>query len=186
MPAARTDKSHLGHHQRADQFLGHVLPPAPVSDAASRNRWIPDSQSVLTGTTSHQHYRPPHQPPGHDLVIDLNRPGTLRVLTSSGLGQQNASTRRCCSPIRRVSRLSVNTLACGGPGRPRLPRLGKRGLTPVGPRSPASKPVESANLVRLPEQCPQPSLLRTDCRSGKDVLAGFLLRFANRGGAGSE
>jgi len=21
-----------------------------------------------TGTTSHQHYRPPHQPPGHDLV----------------------------------------------------------------------------------------------------------------------
>ena len=29
--------------------------------------------SVLTGTTSHQHYRPPHQPPGHDLVIDLKQ-----------------------------------------------------------------------------------------------------------------
>src|SRR5215218_7892883 len=28
--------------------------------------------SVLTGTTSHQHYPPPHHLPGHDLVIDLN------------------------------------------------------------------------------------------------------------------
>ena len=90
-----------------------------------------------------------------------------------------------------------------------LPRLGKRGLsrhdTPesyhpnktgqdasqlsssrqhvdesVGPGSQAIQAVESANLVRLPKQCPQPSLLRTDCRSGKDVHAGFLLRFANR------
>ena len=26
-----------------------------------------------TGTTSHQHYRPPHQPPGHDLVIGLTQ-----------------------------------------------------------------------------------------------------------------
>src|SRR5829696_68680 len=76
------------------------LPPAPVSDAASQNRRNPDSQSVLTGTTSHQHYRSPHQPPGHDLVIDLKGPGKIRVLTGSGLGQQNASTRRCCSPIR--------------------------------------------------------------------------------------
>jgi hypothetical protein len=28
-----------------------------------------------TGTTSHQHFRPPQQPPGHDLVIDLKGQG---------------------------------------------------------------------------------------------------------------
>src|SRR5215212_731636 len=44
------------------------LPPAPVSDDASRNRWIQTHNQYSTGTTSHQHYRPPHQPPGHDLV----------------------------------------------------------------------------------------------------------------------
>src|SRR5215218_9567007 len=47
------------------------LPPAPVSDDASRNRWIHTHNQCSTGTTSHQHYRPPHRPPGHDLVIDL-------------------------------------------------------------------------------------------------------------------
>jgi hypothetical protein len=47
------------------------LPPAPVSDDASRNRWIQTHNQCSTGTTSHRHYRPPHQPLGHDLVIDL-------------------------------------------------------------------------------------------------------------------
>ena len=56
-----------------------------------------------TGTTSHQHYQPPHQPPGHDLVIDLNRPGSTAVLTGSRLGQQHASRDSCCSPIRDVA-----------------------------------------------------------------------------------
>jgi hypothetical protein len=46
---------------------------------------------VLTGTTSHQHYQPPHQPPGHDLVIDLRpRARENKVLTDSRLGQQHA------------------------------------------------------------------------------------------------
>jgi hypothetical protein len=44
------------------------LPPAPVSDDASRNRWIQTHNQCSTGTTSHRHYRPPHQPLGHDLV----------------------------------------------------------------------------------------------------------------------
>ncbi|HEU4910034.1 MAG TPA: DUF6653 family protein, partial [Propionibacteriaceae bacterium] len=54
-----------------------------------------------TGTTSHQHYQPPHQPSGHALVIDL-RP-RARGLWSAH--RQPARTTACrkacyCSPIR--------------------------------------------------------------------------------------
>jgi hypothetical protein len=45
-----------------------------------------------TGTTSHQHYRPPHQPPGHDLVIDLTKARHNGVLTDSRSGQQHAGS----------------------------------------------------------------------------------------------
>ena len=75
------------------------LPPAPVSDAASRNRRNPDSQSVLTGTTSHQHYQPPHQPPGHDLAIDLKKAWGFTVLTGSQLGQQHAGQATVAVPL---------------------------------------------------------------------------------------
>jgi len=84
----------------ADQFSGHVLATGTSLGRRAAEPVDPHSQSVLTGTTSHQHYRPPHQPPGHDLVIDLRQARGKKVLTGSGLGQQNASTMRCCSPIR--------------------------------------------------------------------------------------
>ena len=57
--------------------------------------------SVLTGTTSHQHSRPPHQPPGHDLVIDLNRARRLQCSPATGSDNSIHHRRRdCCSPIR--------------------------------------------------------------------------------------
>ena len=55
-----------------------------------------------TGTTSHQHYRPPHQPPGHDLVIDLKQGQARAVLTG-----RPARTTECLNegtvavPMRR-------------------------------------------------------------------------------------
>src|SRR6476620_4820726 len=92
-----------------------TAPPSSGSDQQGTNRGedlLQPNGSVLNGTTSHQHYRPPHQPPGHDLVIDLNGPGKTRVLTGSGLGQHNASTRRCCTPIR-LAGLARNAEAAG-------------------------------------------------------------------------
>ena len=55
--------------------------------------------SVLTGTTSHQHYRPPHQPPGHDLVIDLNRPGEKKCSPAAGSGNRMPQRGAAAVPL---------------------------------------------------------------------------------------
>jgi len=55
------------------------------------------------GTTSHQHYRPPHQPPGHDLVIDLTQ-GQAKLKCSPTAGSDNSMPEgRYCSPIRAIN-----------------------------------------------------------------------------------
>src|SRR4051794_27458046 len=57
--------------------------------------------SVLTGTTSHQHYRPPHHLPGHDLVIDLKRPAKMQCSPTAGSDNSMPWRSDCCSPIRQ-------------------------------------------------------------------------------------
>ena len=45
---------------------------------------------MLAGTTSHQHYRSPHQPPGHDLVIDLKTKAQGFTKCSPTAGSDNS------------------------------------------------------------------------------------------------
>ena len=52
-----------------------------------------------TGTTSHQHYRPPHQVPGHDLVIDLDKCLGFTVLTGSGSGNRMPQRDAAAVPL---------------------------------------------------------------------------------------
>src|SRR5215210_470307 len=64
--------------------------------------------SVLTGTTSHQHYRPPHHLPGHDLVIDLNQTGQGKCSAHrQRLGQQPPSTTAVTVPLGIMSRAAL-------------------------------------------------------------------------------
>jgi hypothetical protein len=59
--------------------------------------------SVLTGTTSHQHYRPPHQPPGHDLVIDLKGQEKLECSPAAGSGNRMPQRDAAAVPLGHLS-----------------------------------------------------------------------------------
>jgi transposase len=52
-----------------------------------------------TGTTSHQHYRPPHQPPGHDLVIDLNKARGEQCSPAAGSGNRMPQRGAAAVPL---------------------------------------------------------------------------------------
>jgi hypothetical protein len=52
-----------------------------------------------TGTTSHQHSRSPHQPPGHDLVIDLKQGQGKYSAHRRRLGQQHAGQATVAVPL---------------------------------------------------------------------------------------
>src|SRR5215216_1458690 len=52
-----------------------------------------------TGTTSHQHYRPSHQPPGHDLVIDLTQGQGKRSAHRQPVRQQHAGKPAIAVPL---------------------------------------------------------------------------------------
>jgi hypothetical protein len=76
--------------------LGHARPPTRTNRrlgaASHRARYAGEADPDRTpASVVHQIGVQTH---------GLNKPGKIRVLTGSGLGQQNASTRRCCSPIR--------------------------------------------------------------------------------------
>src|SRR5687767_13271469 len=59
-----------------------------------------------TGTTSHQHYRPPHQPPGHDLVIDLKQARQNKCSPAAGSGNRMPQRGAAAVPLgQTVSRL---------------------------------------------------------------------------------
>ena len=79
----------------------HPLSSLMINTARAMERTCYDlMDQCSSGTTSHQYYRPPHHPPAHDLVIDLNKAWENRVLTGGRLGQQHARRSGCCSPIR--------------------------------------------------------------------------------------
>jgi hypothetical protein len=60
-------------------------------------------ESVLTGTTSHQHYRPPHRLPGHDLVIDLNGQANTQCSPPAGSGNRMPQRNAAAVPLGEMS-----------------------------------------------------------------------------------
>jgi hypothetical protein len=99
-PAARTDKSHSGHHQLGRSVFGSR--PCRRHQSQTTRRETGGSRLTIS---AHRHDIPPALPvpsptAGARSSHRPQKPGKNRVLTGSGLGQQNASTRRCCSPIR--------------------------------------------------------------------------------------
>src|SRR5690349_667362 len=62
-----------------------------------------------TGTTSHQHSRPPHQPPGHDLVIDLAGPGHYSAHRRPARVTASTEMEPVTSPIRTFGPLAAAT-----------------------------------------------------------------------------
>jgi FAD dependent oxidoreductase len=93
----------------ADQFLGHVFAAGTSLGQRVAKTVDPDSQSVLTGTTSHQHYRPPHQAAGARSSHRPQTKGQGFTKCSPTAGSDNSMPKDCyCSPIRDVALVVVH------------------------------------------------------------------------------